>query len=183
MYSVRARIAQWVMRHRRASMLAFVIVTAVFALGIRNVEIKTIFSDLLPTDDPFVQVYKDHPNFGNPLTVTVMVQNRNGDIYNAGRWQGMAADPRHRLALRRSRPDPLDCYGRRATPKRPRTVWTCGRSWKTVPALAEKSGIPQLRNKSRVRARSDLGDSSATLINATFISAARYGEASSTQAP
>jgi predicted RND superfamily exporter protein len=71
------------MRHRGASMIAFVIVTAVFALGIRNVEIRTIFSDLLPTDDPFVQVYKDHPNFGNPLTITVMVKHLDGDIYNA----------------------------------------------------------------------------------------------------
>ena len=71
------------MRHRGASMIAFVIVTAVFALGIRNVEIRTIFSDLLPTDDPFVQVYKDHPNFGNPLTITVMVKHLGGDIYNA----------------------------------------------------------------------------------------------------
>src|SRR5260370_5281853 len=48
-----------------------------------SVQLETIFSDLLPRDDPFVQVYKDHPNFGNPLTVTLMVRRRDGDIYNA----------------------------------------------------------------------------------------------------
>lgn len=29
-----------------------------------------------------MQVFKDHPNFGNPLTVTVMLQRKDGDIYN-----------------------------------------------------------------------------------------------------
>jgi predicted RND superfamily exporter protein len=67
------------MRHRRATAVGFVIVTAIFAMGIRNVQIQTILSDLLPEDDPFVQVYKDHPNFGNPLTVTLMVKHRSGD--------------------------------------------------------------------------------------------------------
>tara|TARA_R110000787_G_scaffold211663_9_gene321488 strand:- start:9101 stop:11524 length:2424 start_codon:yes stop_codon:yes gene_type:complete len=56
--------------------------TAFFAAGIPRVDIKTIFSDLLPKDDPFVQTFKDHPNFGNPLTVTVMVKRVDGDIYN-----------------------------------------------------------------------------------------------------
>ncbi|WP_233208702.1 efflux RND transporter permease subunit [Zhongshania marina] len=45
-------------------------------------QLKTIFSDLLPADDPYVQVYQDHPNFGSPLTLTLMIENKNGDIYN-----------------------------------------------------------------------------------------------------
>src|SRR5207253_1841843 len=48
-------------------------------------------NDLLPRDDPFVQVYRDHPNFGSPLTVLAMIRNKDGDhpdgsgptIYNA----------------------------------------------------------------------------------------------------
>jgi predicted RND superfamily exporter protein len=52
-------------------------------MGLQRVELRTIFSDLLPKNHPFVQTYKDHPNFGNPLTVTIMVENKNGDIYNA----------------------------------------------------------------------------------------------------
>ena len=58
-------------------------VTLFFAIGLQRVELRTIFSDLLPKNHPFVQTYKDHPNFGNPLTVTIMVENKNGDIYNA----------------------------------------------------------------------------------------------------
>ena len=71
------------MAHRGLMTLVFVAITAFFAAGLRNVELKTIFSDLLPKDDPFVQVFKDHPNFGNPLTITLMVKNKDGDIYNA----------------------------------------------------------------------------------------------------
>lgn len=58
-------------------------VTLFFAIGLQRVELRTIFSDLLPKNHPFVQTYKDHPNFGNPLTVTIMVENKKGDIYNA----------------------------------------------------------------------------------------------------
>ncbi len=72
MPGLRYRLATRVMRHRRLSALAFVLITLFFAAGLPRVQLKTIFSDLLPADDPFVQVYKDHPNFGNPLTVTVM---------------------------------------------------------------------------------------------------------------
>lgn len=79
---VRHRIANWVMRHRRVTMALFIGVTIFFALGLRGVQLKTIFSDLLPRDDPFVQVFKDHPNFGNPLTMTLMVERKHGDIYN-----------------------------------------------------------------------------------------------------
>src|SRR5579859_5566017 len=76
MDSMRYRIAAWVMAHRRGTAIFFVLVTAFFAAGLRNVQLKTIFSDLLPKDDPFVQVFKDHPNFGNPLTVTLMVKRK-----------------------------------------------------------------------------------------------------------
>ena len=82
MDNVRFRVARWVMNHRLFTALAFLVITAVFATGLPNVQLKTIFSDLLPADDPFVQVFQDHPNFGNPLTVTVMIQRKDGDIYN-----------------------------------------------------------------------------------------------------
>ncbi len=82
MYSLRFRIARWVIRNRMFSWILFAAVTVFFAIGLRGVELRTIFSDLLPKDDPFVQVFKDHPNFGNPLTVTVMLQRKDGDIYN-----------------------------------------------------------------------------------------------------
>ena len=82
MYSLRYRIARWVLSHRALSWTVFVLITAFFAAGLPNVQLRTIFSDLLPADDPFVQVYKDHPDFGSPLTVAVMIKCKRGDIYN-----------------------------------------------------------------------------------------------------
>lgn len=86
MHALRFRLARWVMRHRKLSMLGFVLITIGFGMGLPGVQLKTIFSDLLPKDDPFVQVYKDHPNFGNPLTMTVMIQRKDGDI---GVWTAL----------------------------------------------------------------------------------------------
>src|SRR4051812_38872715 len=83
MYSLRFRVARWVLSHRTISWTFFALVTAFFLAGIPKVMLRTIFSDLLPVDDPFVQTFKQHPNFGNPLTVAVMIKRKDGDIYNA----------------------------------------------------------------------------------------------------
>ena len=81
--NLRLRLAQTLLRHRRASLALFALITLFFAAGLPRVKLETIFSDLLPADSPFVQVYRDHPNFGSPLTVLVMVRRTDGDIYNA----------------------------------------------------------------------------------------------------
>jgi len=78
MSSLRLRFARWVMAHRGVSYALFALVTLFFAAGLPRVQLRTIFSDLLPTDDPFVQVYKAHPNFGSPLTVMMMVRRTDG---------------------------------------------------------------------------------------------------------
>lgn len=83
MYSFRLRLARWVLAHRTVSWAVFACVTAFFAAGLPRVKLETVFSDLLPSDDPFVKVYRDHPGFGNPLTVALMVKRKDGDIYNA----------------------------------------------------------------------------------------------------
>lgn len=75
-------IARLLLARPKISLLFFAAVTAVFASGIPHVKLETIFSDLLPTDDPMVEVYKDHPNFGSPLTMTIMVKRKDGDIFN-----------------------------------------------------------------------------------------------------
>ncbi len=83
MYRLRLLFSQWVLSHRRFSYGLFAAITLFFAAGLPRVELKTVFSDLLPTDDPFVQTFKDHPGFGSPLTVMVMIRRTDGDIYNA----------------------------------------------------------------------------------------------------
>lgn len=87
MRSLRFALAHWVMSHRLAVAVLFALLTAFFLVGVGRVEIRTIFSDLLPKDDPFVQVYKDHGNFGNPLTITIAVKSKHADIYNAATLQ------------------------------------------------------------------------------------------------
>jgi predicted RND superfamily exporter protein len=69
--------------HKGGVAAFFIVVTLFFAAGLPRVHLRTIFSDLLPKDDPFVQVFKDHPTFGNPLTVLIMVKRRHGTIYDA----------------------------------------------------------------------------------------------------
>ena len=78
----RYRLAMYTMRHRLLALLAIAGITAFFAVGLARVELRTIFSDLFPKNHPFVQTYKDHPNFGNPLTITMMVKVKDGTIYN-----------------------------------------------------------------------------------------------------
>jgi len=79
---MRFRLAKWIMAHRGLVAIGFILATLIFSLGLPQVQIRTIFKDLLPTDDPFVQVHFDHPNFGNPLLISVMVKRKQGDIYN-----------------------------------------------------------------------------------------------------
>jgi len=81
--TLRHRFAGLVINNRGISLFILMALTAFFAVGLTKVQIKTIFSDLFPKDHPFVQTYKDHPNFGNPLTVTIMVKRLDGkSIYN-----------------------------------------------------------------------------------------------------
>ncbi|WP_420466677.1 efflux RND transporter permease subunit [Panacagrimonas sp.] len=79
---LRDHIARWVMSHRALVAVLFLLISVIFLAGIPRAEIRTVFKDLLPKDDPFVQVYYDHPNFGNPLTVYIVIKRRHGTIYN-----------------------------------------------------------------------------------------------------
>ena len=78
----REAFARRLLRRRFTYLMVFALVTLAFSLGLPRVQLETVFSDLLPSDDPFVQVYRDHPNFGNPLTMVVMVKRREGDLFN-----------------------------------------------------------------------------------------------------
>jgi predicted RND superfamily exporter protein len=183
MNAARFRIAAWIMGHRGVMGMLFAAITLFFAAGLPNVELRTIFSDLLPKDDPFVQVFKDHPNFGNPLTVTLMVKRKDGDIYNAETlakvWKltrdidlapGVDHDTILSIATEKARyaeatPDGIDM--------RPLME-------NHVPASAQEIADFRGRVDKSPNARTFLisGDSSATLINATFIERRLdYGEA------
>jgi predicted RND superfamily exporter protein len=183
MFSLRQRIAMWIIGHQRISWVVFIVITAFFAVGLRNVELKTIFSDLLPKDDPFVQVFKDHPNFGNPLTVTLMVKRKNGDIYNAETlakvWQmtrdidlapGVDHDQILSIATEKARYAEATPYGIDMRPLMGDSVPTTAEDIESFRSKVDKSP----------NARTFLvsADSTSTLINATFQeSRLDYGEA------
>jgi uncharacterized protein len=82
MKGFRFTLAHSTMKHRGLVALGMLAITVFFAVGLSKVELKTIFSDLFPKNHPFVQTYQAHPNFGNPLTVTLMVKAKEGTIYN-----------------------------------------------------------------------------------------------------
>ena len=79
---IRYHVARWMFQHRTMATAIILILTAFFAAGLPKVKVQTIFSDLLPTGHQYAEVFRDHPNFGNPLTMTVMIKNRDGSIYN-----------------------------------------------------------------------------------------------------
>ncbi|WP_420465100.1 efflux RND transporter permease subunit [Panacagrimonas sp.] len=183
MYALRFRIARWFIRNRSFSWAAFVLVTIFFAVGLKDVELRTIFSDLLPKDDPFVQVFKDHPNFGNPLTVTVMLKRTDGNIYNAETldkvWQltrdidlspGVDHDQILSIATEKARYAEATPFGIDMRPL----------MGDHVPKTPEEIADFRMRVDKSPGSRDFLisRDHSATLINATFIEAKLdYGEA------
>lgn len=79
---MRQALAAWTIRNRGLFVLLSLGVTALFAVGITRIDVATIFSDLLPSNHEFVRTFKQHPNFGNPLTIKLMVKRLDGDIYS-----------------------------------------------------------------------------------------------------
>lgn len=172
--SLRYRIARWMMCHRLPVAIFFCLATLGFAAGLPRVQLKTTFSDLLPKDDPFVQVYKDHPNFGNPLTVTLMVRRKDGDIYNAESlekvWQltrdidlapGVDHDQILSIATEKARYAEATPFGIDVRPLME----------DHAPRTAEEIAAFRSRVDKSPNARTFLvsNDGTATLINATFI--------------
>lgn len=82
MKGFRYRLAHLTLRYRGWSMLIITGLTIFFAMGLPRVQLKTIFSDMFPKNDPFVETFKKHPNFGNPLTVVIVVKVKHGNIYD-----------------------------------------------------------------------------------------------------
>ncbi len=88
MNTFRHKIAYLTLRSPLVSLAVIAAITIFFGIGASKVQIKTIFSDLFPKTHPFVQTFKDHPNFGNPLTLTIMVKRIDGkDVFNAESMQ------------------------------------------------------------------------------------------------
>ena len=64
MESLRHKIARLAVRNRWVTLGIALAITLFFGYGLLHIEARTIFSDLFPKTHPFVQAFKDHPNFG-----------------------------------------------------------------------------------------------------------------------
>ena len=69
-------------KHRVLVVLAVVITTALMAYLATFVEVKTVFSDLLPKNHPYVKVnQKFKSTFGGSNMISIMVEVKDGDIF------------------------------------------------------------------------------------------------------
>lgn len=69
-------------RRRAAVVAAIGIVTVLFGLLALKVEIKTVFSDLLPSNHPYIKVHEEFKKtFGSSNLVSIMIEAESGDIF------------------------------------------------------------------------------------------------------
>lgn len=73
----------WFIDHRVLLIAVIALLTAMMGYMASKVEVKTIFSDLLPKSHPYVKVnQKFKSTFGGSNLVTIMVENQKGDIFD-----------------------------------------------------------------------------------------------------
>ena len=179
---MRFRLARWIMRHRGLVGIAFIIVTLGFMAGFPQVEIRTIFNDLLPQDDPFVQVYFDHRNFGNPLTMAIMIKRKHGDIYQPATlqkvWQ-MTRDIDLAPGVDHDQIISVSTEKIRYAEATPVGIDTRPLMSDHAPTTAEEVAAFRHNVGMSPNARTFFvsGDETATLINATFLDSIDYGKA------
>lgn len=179
---MRFAIAHWVMKHRALVSVVFVAITAYFTTGFQYVDIRTVFNDLLPKDDPYVQVYFDHRNFGNPLSVALVVKRKDSDIYHADTLQkvwdltrdidlapGMNHDTVISISTEKLRYAEATPYGVSANPLMDNQP----------PSTPEE--VEEFRHRVSVSTNAQTffvsGDESATMITGAFHDHVDYGEA------
>ena len=76
------KISLWILAHRFTLTIGIAIVTVFFAWQIKNVEVKTVFEDLLPENHPYIKIHNKYvEQLGDPLKVYLMLQVKEGDIY------------------------------------------------------------------------------------------------------
>ena len=179
---LRHRFAAWVIDNRNLSVAILMAITAFFAVGLTKVQIKTIFSDLFPSNHPFVQTYKDHGNFGNPLTVVFMIKRIDGDIYNKdtlGKVWDMTREIDLAPSVDHDQILSIATEKARYSEATPDGVTVSPLMDAKAPSTAEELADFRSRVDKAANVRTFLisGDETATLVSATFIERTLdYGE-------
>ena len=116
-------VFSWLIAHRVMVIGLVLALTAAMGYMASKVEVKTIFSDLLPKSHPYVKVnQKFKSTFGGSNLVTIMVENQKGDIFDL-------------KVLERFKNLPLACSRSMAL--------TLTRSSRSLPRRSRKSGRPR----------------------------------------
>jgi uncharacterized protein len=178
----RFRFARWVMDHRLAMSGVFALITIFFLFGFPHVQLKTVFKNMLPTDDPFVQVYYDHPNFGSPLTMYIMVKRKGSDIYHQETLQkvwDMTREVDLAPAIDHDQLISISTEKLRYVEATPEGADIRPLMGDAVPSSAEEVADFRRRVEQSPNARNFFvsRDHTATLIQATFQDYIAYGEA------
>src|SRR5258708_21587317 len=78
------RFGEWILRRRFIVLAVVGALTAFFGYFAAQTQLVTSFGDLLPQDHPFIQIaHKYDQYFGSVNNVTIMIEAKEGTIYNA----------------------------------------------------------------------------------------------------
>ncbi|MFA7278686.1 MAG: MMPL family transporter [Sterolibacterium sp.] len=79
-----ARLVEFCIRRRIAVVVVVGILTTFLATLALQVEIKTVFNDLLPTNHPYIKIHEQFKKtFGSSNLVSIMLEVKEGDIFTA----------------------------------------------------------------------------------------------------
>src|SRR6266496_3135666 len=76
------RWAEWLYDYRLAATIMVILLTFFFGWQLKHLDISTRFSDLLPRNHPYIQIFEKYPAFGSPFTISLVVEVKKGTIYN-----------------------------------------------------------------------------------------------------
>lgn len=76
------RFVAFSIAHRKVIVALIALITLAFASLAARIEIKTVFSDLLPTNHPYIKIHEQFKQtFGSSNLVSVMLEVKDGDIF------------------------------------------------------------------------------------------------------
>jgi hypothetical protein len=75
-------IGDKILKYRAPIGIVLLAITAYFGYGISKLTIGTSCVDFFPRNHPYVQLYHTYRRYGEAQTLTVMLQMKQGDIYN-----------------------------------------------------------------------------------------------------
>lgn len=80
------RFATWLavscIRNRNATVAVIIVSTLLMALTLFRIDVRTVFSDMVPSNHPYVEVHEQYKEtFGGTNKVSILVQAREGEIF------------------------------------------------------------------------------------------------------